>query len=130
MNYELGEEYAKLVKDELNVKKIVGDPPAGGGSGEIGVELNTELTDELKEEGILRELTRTINGMRKDAGLTIDDFISLEYNTDDKLISNVFEKYNEELKKLVLASSVIQVKENLTEIKINDIIIGLKIEKV
>jgi len=124
--YELQKDYLDLIKDELNVKNIA----CKKGSGELSVELDTNLTDDLKAEGILRELTRTINGLRKDAGLTIDDFIKLEYNTIDEQISRVFEKYSVELKKAVLAKEISQSDESLEKVKINDSEVGLKITKV
>jgi isoleucyl-tRNA synthetase len=124
--YELQKDYLDLIKDELNVKNIA----CKKGSGELSVEFDINLTDDLKAEGILRELTRTINGLRKDAGLTIDDFIKLEYNTIDEQISRVFEKYSVELKKAVLAKEISQSDESLEKVKINDSEVGLKITKV
>ncbi|MDD5289583.1 MAG: isoleucine--tRNA ligase [Patescibacteria group bacterium] len=125
-NQQLTIEYTDLIKDELNVKGVVCEK----GSGELAVELDTELTDELKEEGILRELTRTINGLRKDAKLTIDDFIKLEYNTTDEQISRVFEKYSDDLKKSILAKEISKIEEDLEKVKINEAEIGLKITKI
>ncbi len=123
---KIEEEYINLIKDELNVREVVQEK----GEGELSVELDTEISDELKEEGILRELTRTINGLRKDAGLTIDNFINLEYNTSNEQISCVFEKYQDELKKSVLAQTISKTKEGLEKVKINEAEVGLKITKV
>lgn len=123
---ELTGDYLDLIKDEINIKEVNQEK----GEGELAVELDTNLTDELKEEGILRELTRTINGLRKDAKLTIDDFIILEYNTNDEQISRVFEKYADELKKSVLAKEISKTKEGLEKVKINEVEVGLKIKKV
>jgi isoleucyl-tRNA synthetase len=60
----LPDELANILKDELNVKEIV--------VGE-SVELDTEITPELREEGLYRELVRRIQDMRKEQGLVIAD---------------------------------------------------------
>ena len=75
-NCQLPMTFLDLIKDELNVKNIefVGkieekDEWAVKKEDNIEVALNLELTPELKEEGIVREIIRTIQGMRKQAGL-------------------------------------------------------------
>jgi len=61
---ELSPELADILKDELNVKKIIkGDALA----------LDTNLTPELKEDGMLRTVIRRIQEARKEQGLTIND---------------------------------------------------------
>lgn len=57
-------ELTELIKDEVNVKEIVADPKI---SGEI--ELDIHITAELREEGLVRELVRNIQEMRRDAGM-------------------------------------------------------------
>ncbi|MCB9422664.1 MAG: isoleucine--tRNA ligase [Ardenticatenaceae bacterium] len=47
----------------------------------VTVAVDTELTPELVQEGYARDLVRTINNMRKDAGLEISDRIDLAYKT-------------------------------------------------
>ena len=88
------------------------------------------MSDELKQEGLLRELIRTINGMRKKMKLTIEDRVVVEYNSADKTINAVFAKKGGELKKSVLAGELKLVDQNLEEIKINDIEVGMKISKI
>jgi hypothetical protein len=124
--FEEESQFVDLYLDEVNIKKMTIEKKGE----ELGVKTDTNLTDELKEEGILRELTRTINGLRKDAKLTISDFVSLEYNTDDEQISRVFEKYTEELKKSVLAKEISKTEVALDKVKINENEVGLKINKV
>ena len=59
----------------------------------LTVGLNIELNDELKLEGVARELVRTINGMRRDAGLTITDRITLVVSENGKELFNAHEEY-------------------------------------
>ena len=54
---KLPDEYLSIVADEVNVKKVerAGD----------GIALDTNITDELKEEGLVRDTTREIQAFRK-----------------------------------------------------------------
>jgi isoleucyl-tRNA synthetase len=124
-NYELQIEYEGLIKDELNVKNLVCEK----GEGELAVELDTEITDELKLEGIKRDLVRVINNLRKDQGLTINDSMTLYYQTDDEEIAKTIKVFKKDLLKDILASDILEKKnENSKEFKINDSVIGLSIE--
>jgi len=123
-NQQLSGEYLELIKDEVNVKEVI----CKEGNGDLSVELDINITSELKQEGLLRELIRTINNMRKQAGLTINDKIEIKYNTQDNNIKNIFSKFSEELNKQTLADEI-SVGENLEEIKINNIKLNLGISK-
>ena len=59
-----------LLKDEVNVKRISFDSSLPG-----EVKLETTITPQLKEEGGVRDLIRTIQGLRKSAGYTPKDII-------------------------------------------------------
>ena len=122
-NYELGMEYTELIKDELNVKEVKEDKNIEG-----EVELDTKINEELKLEGDYRELARALQDMRKKRGLTPSDVVALVFETDDagrKLI----EKFENEIKKTVLASKI-EFKENDgEEIKIDELVFKVKIKK-
>ncbi|MEN4101124.1 MAG: class I tRNA ligase family protein, partial [Anaerolineaceae bacterium] len=49
----------------------------------ITVALDTNLTQELRAEGLAREVVRRIQAMRKEAGFNIDDRIHTYYQSDD-----------------------------------------------
>ena len=83
------------------MKDVVFDPESHGSQGEwpiheeknLKVGLNIELNDALKLEGVARELVRTINGMRKDAGLTITDRITLLVSESGREVFDSHEEY-------------------------------------
>jgi len=104
---DLPEEYRQIIAAELNVKEVVFGPMPPGlatkKAGDIEVGLDTALTDELRLEGLLREVVRTINQLRKDQGLTIRDFVVVCYSTGDPLLASVFRDYADEIRKNVLA---------------------------
>jgi isoleucyl-tRNA synthetase len=74
--------------------------------GGLKVALHTEITDELKKEGLLREVVRAINQIRKEQKLTINDMVVIGYETDDAVLQSVFVDFADELKKSVLAKEL------------------------
>ena len=70
------------------------------------IELDTSLTPELIEEGMLRELIRLIQELRQEAGYQMKQTIKIGYQTEGKL-SNLLSLFSEQLKKEVNASEVI-----------------------
>jgi len=73
-------ELLNLIQEEVNVKEIVFDSKI-----KKEIELNTKITPELKEEGMVRDAIRQIQDMRKQAGLKPADKISIEYSGTPEL---------------------------------------------
>ncbi|MBI2099711.1 class I tRNA ligase family protein [Candidatus Uhrbacteria bacterium] len=65
-------ELLDILKDEVNVKEIIFDESLGKES-----VLNTEISAALKEEGLVRELVRLVQGLRREAGLMPRNKINL-----------------------------------------------------
>ena len=97
----IAEDYFTILEEEVNVKKIIIDE-----SLKSDVVLDTKLTPELEQEGLLRDIVRQINYLRKKSGLTIEDRVNLLYLSDDNLVKDVFNKFSDELSKQVLADSI------------------------
>jgi len=62
-----------LIKEELNVKAVVVN-----NSDLLSVELDTNLTKDLEDEGTARDLMRDIQGARKKLGLSPKDLVTVE----------------------------------------------------
>ncbi|MFA6227593.1 MAG: class I tRNA ligase family protein [Patescibacteria group bacterium] len=116
-----------LIKDKLNLKNL----EFAGGT-EIKLELDTDLTDELKVEGAWREFVRTVNTLRKDAGLTIKDRIKLSWQSEGETVKKVFGDalLNEELKKSTLTQEIIEADSDAKAVSINGEKVKIKIEKL
>ncbi len=71
----------------------------------ITVVLDTHITEELKAEGVKRELISKIQSMRKDAGFEVTDRIDVLYSSDDADILNAFAD-GDEIKSVTLADSM------------------------
>jgi len=125
-NLELNENYLDLIKDELNVKEVV----VNIGEEELQVELDTVLTDDLKLEGLKREIVRLVNNMRKDAGLTIKDKIVLSWQSESVMMKKVFKEMAEELKKDTLCDEILEKEVPGKEVKVNGEAVKLGIKKI
>ncbi|OGJ15147.1 hypothetical protein A2587_00870 [Candidatus Nomurabacteria bacterium RIFOXYD1_FULL_42_14] len=122
----LSDEYIEIIKDELNIKNIVYILKIKIGINKVN--LDADITPELKEEGDYRELARALQDMRKKMGLTPNDVVTLLFDTDDvgrKLVC----KFEADIKKTVLASGV-KFKKNDGEIlRADELEFKVKIEK-
>jgi len=93
----LDKELLDLIKEEVNVKKIIfGD----------SFKLDIKITEELKEEGIIRELTRQIQEMRKDGGLISKNSIKLYFKINDAGLKNIVERWQKNLSSKVGAQKI------------------------
>jgi len=70
----LDSELEAIFMEELNVKGVRYIDPAGG---HATVVLDTTITDELRLEWLAREVSRKVNELRKQAGLRVEDRITL-----------------------------------------------------
>jgi len=86
-------EYLDLIKEEVNVKEIIFDSAI-----ETDVLLDSNISPELKEEGIMRDIVRAIQEMRKAKKLNPGDLVGLVVDTD-KAGQNIFEKFDKEISK-------------------------------
>ncbi len=82
----------EILPDELILEEI---PVKGYGisSGKnIIVGVCTEISEELKQEGLVRDLIRQVQNLRKDSGLKVEDRIEIEINGSTEL-NNAVESY-------------------------------------
>lgn len=100
-NCQLRDELIEIVKEELNVKEV--EKIDGK---ELKIELNTEISEELKLEGQSREIIRFIQEMRKEAGYEVDNRIQIGYAGG----KDVFDKFGSIIAKEALAT---ELKEGL-----------------
>ncbi|PIT90736.1 MAG: isoleucine--tRNA ligase [Candidatus Komeilibacteria bacterium CG10_big_fil_rev_8_21_14_0_10_41_13] len=92
MGEKLAGDLSEIIKDEVNVKEVEFVKAE-----ELSVGLDIVLTEELKLEGLLRELVRSINQLRKEAGLTINDSVVIGYQTDSEMVKKVVSDFKAEI---------------------------------
>ncbi|PCJ62368.1 MAG: isoleucine--tRNA ligase [Planctomycetota bacterium] len=98
LDKELGEEHVLI---ELSPKEgFVVDSDQG-----VTVALDTDLNDDLKKEGLARELVNRIQNLRKDASFEVSDKINITLNGDDA-INESLKIYGDYLKNETLATNL------------------------
>ena len=80
---------------------------------EFTVILDTNLTEDLVNEGIAREIVSKIQTMRKDAGLEVVDHIVLGYEAEGKIAEIIAN--NSEIASDVLADKVVNTIDGFTK---------------
>ena len=83
-NTDFTSEDIAMICEEVNVNEVI--------VGEV-LALNTEITPELKQEGIARDIIRYGQSLRKQAGYALDDRITVSVQTDRAEITEVLEKH-------------------------------------
>ncbi|MFH1620562.1 MAG: isoleucine--tRNA ligase [Patescibacteria group bacterium] len=94
-----------LVKEELNVERVILNGDKNTGEDAWIVELDTELTPELKKKGMAREVSRRVMNLRKKLGLTPQDVIVVAVSVSDQGFRDTIESLSSELMKDTRASS-------------------------
>jgi isoleucyl-tRNA synthetase len=95
------DDIAAIVRDELNVKSLSYKAP--------DVLLDTEITEELRLEGLARELVRNIQSLRKQAGFNIEDRIVTYYQADG-LLSVALGRYGDYVKAETLSVNLVDAR--------------------
>lgn len=98
IKYDVSSELKNIIAEEVNVKEVVTDERQNE-----EVVLNTEISEELKTEGDAREIIRSIQAMRKEAGYEIDNRIIVGHSG----IQVVFDKFGSLIQKEVLATEMV-----------------------
>lgn len=119
----LDPEFIDLIQEELNVKFVSHDEKITE-----DVMLDTVLTEELKNEGIYRELVRTIQDTRKKQNLTPSDSIILTISVSDEG-KKILEPFVEDMKKTVLTKTLVWADTEGEIVTIEGIEFKIKIEK-
>jgi len=109
----LEENLRDLIKEELNIKKVVQVEKITTAKGwnvqkdnNTMVSLNTNLTDDLKQEGRLREIIRKIQQSRKENGLQMGELVQITVGTSSNNVKKTIDSNKDELKTTVSASTL------------------------
>ena len=129
-------EMLDIIKGELNVKEVVfskdevqGENIVSSKTGEEFVSIDTLITQQLKEEGLLNEILRGLQVARKESGCKVGEYISLQYQSDKEEIPSIIEKFKEEIKKAIYIKELEDVKniDEGFEVKIGEEKLTVKI---
>jgi isoleucyl-tRNA synthetase len=121
LKVKLSKELLAILAEEVNVKEVAYDKKI-----KDEIELDTTITPALKEEGILREVVRTVQDLRQKAGLKPKDKIALMAVLPAEVRLTVY-KNERALKKQVGAESIEYKKSEKFEAEANTKIDGAEI---
>lgn len=105
LKFKIGKQLLDILKDEINVKEVIVDKKI-----KEEIELDTEITHELKEEGWLRDFIRMVQDLRQDAKLEPKDKVILLAELPPEL--NYAVQKNEKLVKKEINVKAIEYKRS------------------
>ena len=120
----------ELTVEAVDVDIISEDIPGWlvGNEGNLTVALDITLTDELRNEGMARELVNRIQNLRKKSGLEITDRIHVEIQPEET-ITKAIKGFGEYVSRQVLADEIRLVDNDGQEVEFDDFKIHIKITK-
>ncbi len=95
----------KLTQEDLLIEAAQMEGYVSASDHGVTVVLDTNMTEELLEEGFVRELVSKIQTMRKEAGFEVMDHIAIGFEADEK-VTGIFAKYGDAIKKEVLGEKI------------------------
>jgi isoleucyl-tRNA synthetase len=98
-------EKIEITKEDIDIQRIIKKNVVASRDDKIVVALETNITPELKEEAIARELVNKINLLRKEKDFEITDRINIVLETTDN-VKKAFEKHKSYITNEVLAIDV------------------------
>jgi len=99
-------------------------------AGKLTVALDVTITDDLRKEGIARELVNRIQNLRKSSGFEITDRINIQISEQEQIKETIAE-YKDYIASQVLADKIeLADVKNGQEIDMDDYILRILIEKV
>ena len=122
--------YASVIKEELNVKGITWLQNLDANLS-FKPELDLNITDKLKDEGIARELIRHVQNLRKKAGFNVEDRIKLKIQSDSPEITNALKEFKEMVygETLAVAELTDEEPEHSEDVKVEGQTVTIKLRR-
>jgi isoleucyl-tRNA synthetase len=97
---------AAIVKEDVLVTRTAKGEVVVESAGDLTVALDTNVTDVLRREGLMREVISRVQKLRKDQGLAVSDRIVLTLATGDAALKQCFSEHEARIKDEVLATKL------------------------
>ena len=119
-----------LFKEDLLIETAQVEGYVSENDNGITVVLDTNLTQELLEEGFVREIISKVQTMRKEADFEVMDRIRVTYSGSGKA-EEIFEKYGTQISGEVLADEIVKAEPAgfVKDWKINGEAVTMGVEK-
>ncbi len=130
LHLDINGEAVELTKEDLLIDMAQMDGYVSEGDNEATVVLDTNLTEELIEEGFVREIISKVQTMRKEAGFEVMDKIKI-YETGSDKVTEILKKFGDNIKSEVLAVDLVlgETRGYVKEWNINGENVVLGVEK-
>lgn len=96
-NLDITEEHLMIQRQEKENLKVLNE-------GSLTIALDPEITDELRNEGIVRDIVRSVQNLRKESKLDVTDRINL-YIDGSEAVKTAVEAFEDHLKQETLTSN-------------------------
>ncbi len=106
LKFDFDGEEVILTREDLLIDVMQKEGYASMADKNITVALDTTLTDELVEEGFVREIISKIQTMRKDSDFNVTDRINVRITGSEKIIA-IADRNSDYIGKIVLADSIV-----------------------
>lgn len=146
---DLDLQLSEVIKEEVNIKEVKLIPKSpdikanqsfkeviDNAKGtwpllDIKVELNTEVTQELKAEGVARDLVRFVQNARKNAGFNVEDRIKLKIESENAEITEAATKFKATIHAETLATGDLGGEAEHTEVvKLDGAEISISVSRI
>ena len=125
----IGDDVIDVTSDMVDIRIIAKEGYDAKKEGNNFIILNTNLTEELINEGIARELISKVQNLRKQKDFDVADRIKLYYESNEKL-EKVLTDFDAMIKDETLSVELIK-KENLdNEFDLNGLLVKVDVEKI
>ncbi|MDR0688923.1 MAG: isoleucine--tRNA ligase [Spirochaetaceae bacterium] len=129
LSIEVAGKPVEITAEKVDIRRIEKAGLRVLNEGTLTVALHTEVTEELAQEGDVRDLIRGVQNMRKDKGLTITDRIRLRLYGSDRLKA-AWEAFSDYVAAETLSVSVVWEKIQGRELEAGDEVWIADIDKV
>jgi len=106
-----------VILEELNAHNFSKDmkKPDKSTVNKMNVAIDTEITENLKKQGDLRELVRSIQRLRKDNGLKPGEKAKLDYSTDSDEVAKFIEEESAQIKSITNTEDLVLSKHDFQD---------------
>ncbi len=119
---EIKAEHIIVARTEKEGVKVLND-------GSLTVGFDTKVTEELLQEGIARDIVRSVQNLRKESGFEVSDRIRLTYDGNE-VVQQVFANFGETIAKETLSNTLSFARmEDVEAIECGDHLVRLAVAK-
>ena len=131
LNLEIDGQDVQISKEDLLITLVNKEGYSSSTNGKITIVLDTTLTQDLIDKGLVSEFVSKVQNLRKDSGLNVTDHIIIELSGDKQYVSLV-QKNNDSLQKTLLADKISEGEDGEFSVSLQagDKLLNIKISKV